>query len=143
MTKTGGNLKKLHAILWLFSAFLMSGPQVGAQADQQSGGQVGISNGALPEEPRSQIVSQKSGEETSSVEGEASVSGVVLDTSGAAISDAKVTLTSVDGSQRRTLTSGANGEFTFTKIAPGSYLVIVEAPGLEPLTSAYYELRAQ
>jgi hypothetical protein len=143
MTKTGGNLKKLHAILWLFSAFLMSGPQVGAQADQQSGGQVGISNGALPEEPRSQIVSQKSGEETSSVEGEASVSGVVLDTSGATIPDAKVSLTSVDGSRRRTLTSGANGEFTFTKMAPGSYLVMVDATGLEPFTSAEFELGAQ
>ena len=134
-------MKKLYAIFWLFSAFLVSGSQVAAQ--QQSGGQVGISDSALPEQPRPQIVSQKSDGETSSAEGDASVSGVVVDTSGATVPDAKVNLTSADGSLRPTLTSGANGEFTFTKMAPGSYLVMVEATGLEPFTSAEFVLGAQ
>jgi len=184
MTKTGGNLKKLYAILWLFSAFFMSGSQVAAQQHsnsipnaspvlqtppnastprcdsavggdcvvnqrfnvreyQQSGGQVGISNSALPDQPRPQIASQKSPGETSSAEGDASISGVVVDTSGATVPDAKVNLTSADGSLRPTLTSGANGEFTFKKMAPGSYLVMVEATGLEPFTSAEFVLGAQ
>jgi hypothetical protein len=110
---------------------------------QQSGGQVGISNSALPDQPRPQIVSQGSPGETSSVDGDASVSGVVLDTSGATVPDAKVSLTSVDGSRRRTVTSGASGEFMFTKMAPGSYLVSVDATGLEPFTSAEFVLGAQ
>ena len=75
---------------------------------------------------------------TSSAEGDASISGVVLDTSGAAVPEAKISLTSVDGSRRRTLTSGTNGEFTFNKMASGSYLVIVEATGLEAFTSAEF-----
>ena len=148
MTKTGGNLKR-YAILWLFSAFLMPGSQVASQQHsnvrgyQQSGGQVGISNSALPEQPRPQIGSQKSPGETSPVDGDASVSGVVMDTSGATVPDAKVSLTSVDGSRRRTLTSGASGEFVFTKMAPGSYLVSVDATGLEPFISAEFVLGAQ
>jgi hypothetical protein len=155
-------LKKLCATLWVFSAFMISGSQVGAQqsgnpipgaspalptledaADQQSGRQRGTSDSALPEKPRFQIVSQKSEGETSTAEGEASVSGMVLDTSGAAVPDAKVSLTSVDGSRRRTFTSGANGAFTFKNIARGSYLVTVDATGLEPFTSAAFALEAQ
>jgi hypothetical protein len=80
---------------------------------------------------------------TSSAEGEASVSGVLLDSSGATVPDAKVSLTSLDGSRRRTLTSGANGEFAFKKMASGSYVVVVEATGLEPFTSAQFVLGAQ
>jgi hypothetical protein len=80
---------------------------------------------------------------TSSAEGEASVSGIVVDTSGAAVPEANISLTSVDGLRRRTLTSGANGEFAFKKMASGSYLVIVDAAGLEPFTSAEFVLGAQ
>jgi hypothetical protein len=80
---------------------------------------------------------------TFSAEGEASVSGVVVDTSGAAVPEANISLTSVDGSRRRTLTSGANGEFAFKKMASGSYLVIVDAAGLEPFTSDEFVLGAQ
>jgi hypothetical protein len=36
MAKTGGNLKKLYAIFWLFLAFLMSGSQVAAQQHSNS-----------------------------------------------------------------------------------------------------------
>jgi len=79
----------------------------------------------------------------SSAEGEASVSGVVLDGSGATVPDAKVSLTTLDGAWRRTLTCGASGEFTFEKIPSGSYVVIVEAVGFEPLVSAEFALEAQ
>src|SRR5258708_28464907 len=133
MTKTGGNLTKLYATLWLFSASLMSGSQVAAQQHsnsipnaspvlqntpnastprcdsamggdcivnqrfnvreyQQSGGQVGISNTALPDQPRPQIASQKSPGETSSAERDATISGVVVDTTGATAPDADVNL---------------------------------------------------
>jgi len=80
---------------------------------------------------------------TSSVAGEASVSGVVLDSSGAIVPDAKVSLTAVGGSRLLTVTSGVNGEFTFEKIGSGSYVVMVEATGFDPLASAEFVLGAQ
>ena len=110
---------------------------------QRSGGRVRISYRALPGQPDVQIASQQLEGQTSLTEGDASVSGVVVDTSGTTVQDAKVNLKAADGSLRPTLTSGADGEFTFTKMAPGSYLVMVEAAGLEPFTSAEFVLNAQ
>ena len=75
------------------------------------------------------------GVQATQVEGSASISGVVLDISGAVVTGAQVSLSDLNGLQRRALTSGANGEFTFAQIAPGSYLVLISAPGLEPYKS--------
>jgi hypothetical protein len=67
----------------------------------------------------------------------------VLDVSGAVVPGAQVSLTHRDGTQSRTLVSGANGEFTFTKLPPGSYLVIVKINGFAPFTSAEFNLSPQ
>jgi hypothetical protein len=117
----------MYAALWLYPALLIFAPQIAAQ---QNGNPM---PGAIPalQTP------------ASSADGEASVSGVVLDSSGAIVPDAKISLTSLDGSRRRTLTSGANGEFAFKKMASGSYVVIVESTGLEPFTSGEFVLGAQ
>jgi hypothetical protein len=114
-----------------------------ATAAQQETAMNGISSGALPEEPRPQFASQYPAEQISSAEGDASVSGVVLDTSGAAVSGASVSLMKMDRSKQQTVTSGANGEFTITKLPPGSYLLIVKAKDFEPFTSAEFALAAQ
>jgi hypothetical protein len=107
-----------------------------APAQQQTVG-LEISSSVLPEEPRPQLGPQKS------ADGSASVSGVVLDISGASVSGAQVSLTDMGGAQQRTLLSGAHGEFSFTRLPPGSYLVIVHAKGLEPFTSAEFDITAQ
>jgi hypothetical protein len=43
----------------------------------------------------------------------------------------------------RTLISGGNGEFAFTKLPAGSYLIIVNVKGFAPFTSAEFAVTAQ
>jgi len=43
-----------------------------------------------------------------------------------------------DGTQSHTMLSDANGEFSFLKILPGSYLVVVNAKGFAPFTSVEF-----
>jgi hypothetical protein len=104
--------------LGYFTLLLFSIINSAAPAQQQTSG-LGISSSVLPDAPLPQS-EQSSADQPSATEGSASVSGVVLDISGAAIAGAKVSLTSVDGSRRQVLTSGANGEFSFPKLSPGS-----------------------
>jgi Carboxypeptidase regulatory-like domain len=97
----------------------------------------------LPDAPLSRSGAQSLAEATSSAKGSASVSGTVLDASGAAVPGAQVSLTSRDGTPLTTLVSGANGEFTFATLPPGSYLVIVNAKGFAPFASAEFDLVPQ
>ena len=113
----------------------------GSQAQQQTSS-LEISSSALPDAPLAQSRSSST-DQTSTTEGSATVTGVVLDVSGAAIAGAKVTLTGADGSPRQVQTSAVNGEFTFTKLAAGSYVVIVEAKDFAPFTSAEFVLTSQ
>jgi hypothetical protein len=95
------------------------------QAQQVASLSVSTSN--LPDAPQPQPLPET---------GSASISGDVLDSSGAVVPSAKVTLTSTAGLKLRTATSGADGVFTFTKLPAGTYLVVVEAPGFGPYTSS-------
>jgi hypothetical protein len=61
-----------------------------------------------------------------------------LDLSGATVSGADVDLMHSDGTQSHTMLSDANGEFSFLKILPGSYLVVVRAKGFAPFTSVEF-----
>jgi hypothetical protein len=61
-----------------------------------------------------------------------------LDLSGATVSGADVDLMHSDGTQSHTMLSDANGEFSFLKILPGSYLVVVRAKGFAPFTSSEF-----
>ena len=90
----------------------------------------------LPETPLPQGGVQNGGGPAIPTEGSASLSGFVLDTRGAAITDAQVRLMTNDGLRRGTVFSGDNGAFTFGKLSPGSYLITVEAKGFGPFTSA-------
>ena len=108
---------------------------------QQQTAALRVSGSGLPEEPQPQ--SDPQGSQTPSVEGSATVSGVVLDESGASVTGAQVSLMNMGGLQRHTLMSGANGEFSFTKLPPGSYVVVIDANGLEPFRSAELVLTAQ
>ena len=115
---------------------------VPASALAQRTAALGI-NRSLPDAPLPQSGPQSSAEQTSSAEGSASVSGTVLDTTGAVVPGAQVSLTQRDGKTLRMLESGANGEFTFTKLPASSYLVIVNAKGFAPFTSAEFAVTAQ
>jgi hypothetical protein len=72
-----------------------------------------------------------------------SVAGTVLDSSGASVSGADVTLLPRDGTPSRSMVSEANGEFNFMEIHPGSYFVLVSAKGFAVFTSIEFDVVAR
>ena len=130
-----------HAILSL-TPLLLCFIAATAFAQQQTAA-LGTSGSSLPDAPLPQSGLQSPAEQTPSAEGSASVSGTVLDESGAAVPGAQVSLTHPDGAQLHTVVSGANGDFTINKLPPGSYLVTVDAKGFAPFTSAEFVLMPQ
>jgi len=76
-------------------------------------------------------------------EGSASVAGTVLDLSGASVPGANITLLHRDGTASDMMVSGANGEFIFVKILPGSYLLMVNAKDFAVFTSGVFVLTVQ
>ena len=130
---------RLRAVLASASLLLCLVP-ASALAQQPAGRET--SSHALPGEP------PKSGPKSSAqqslfAEGSANVAGTVLDVSGAAVPGAEVSLMHGDGTQLHTMVSEANGEFSFTKIPPGSYLVMVSAKGFAPFTSPEFDVTEQ
>jgi hypothetical protein len=78
-----------------------------------------------------------------SVAANGSVTGIVLDLSGASVSGAEVTVMHEDGTELHATTSGENGEFNFAKMPAGSYLVIVNAKDFAIFTSAEFVVEDQ
>jgi len=62
----------------------------------------------------------------------ATVSGQVIDTTGAAVKDATVSLLNTDTQVELTTISGATGSFILPPVKPGHYKVVVTAAGFEP-----------
>jgi len=60
-----------------------------------------------------------------------SITGVVTDTSGAAVAKAAVTLTNLDTGQKRTIESDASGDYSFPNILPGRYKLEGEKTGFK------------
>jgi hypothetical protein len=71
------------------------------------------------------------------------VVGSVTDASGAAITDAAVTLTNLGTSEKRTQNSGADGLFTFVNLFPGQYRVDVEKQGFKHFTRTDVTVQVQ
>jgi hypothetical protein len=59
------------------------------------------------------------------------VAGSVVDSTGATVTDANVTLTNLGTSEKRTQSSGSDGLFTFVNLFPGQYRIDVEKPGFK------------
>jgi len=72
----------------------------------------------------------------------ASVSGTVLDSTGAAVAGAGVTVTGTGNSQVRSTVTGRDGSFSVSSLVPDSYIVIVKAKGFQPTTSGDFDLAA-
>jgi hypothetical protein len=131
----------LHAVFASASLLLCMVP-ASALAQQQTAGR-GITSRSLPDAPLPHAGPQISVPQTRPPEGSASVAGTVLDLSGAAVPGANVSLIHGDGTQLLTMVSEANGEFNFTKIPAGSYLVTVNAYGFAPFASAEFAVAVQ
>jgi hypothetical protein len=94
-----------------------------------------VSTRELPDAPTPQTSVYQVPTTAASLDGSAIISGTVLDGTGAAIAGAQVSLLLKGGRRLQTLTSGTNGDFAFTGLPSGPYLVRVEAPGFTPYLS--------
>jgi hypothetical protein len=132
---------RLYAVLASASLLLCMVP-TNALAQQQVAGCETTSR-SLPDAPLAKKDPQNSAQQAPLEEGSASVAGTVLDISGAAVPGAEVNLTHQDGTEMHTMVSEEDGEFTFTKIPPGPYLVVVNARGFAPFVSEEFVVAVQ
>src|SRR5262249_37560860 len=63
--------------------------------------------------------------------GQATLTGIVQDASGAVVTSARVTLTSKLTGQAVELVTDASGAYTFTNVKPGTYTLAVEGQGFK------------
>src|SRR5258708_7220313 len=131
----------LHAVFAGASRLVCMVP-ASALVQQRTAGR-GIISSSLPDATLPHSDPQNSAEQTPPAEGSASVAGTVLDVSGASVPGADVSLIHGDGTQLLTMVSEANGEFNFTKIPAGSYLVTVNAKGFAPFTSPEFAVAVE
>jgi hypothetical protein len=129
---------RIHTVLVSVSLLLCMVP-VSALAQQRTAERASSST-SLPDAPLPKSEPQNSGQQTLHEDGSASVAGTVLDVSGATISGADVSLMHEDGTQLHTMLSESDGEFNFTNIPAGSYLVTVNAKGFAPFASAEFAI---
>jgi hypothetical protein len=71
------------------------------------------------------------------------ISGVVLDANGAALSGAHVMLAVPNGGGVRTTLSGSDGEFAFDELPAGAYKLTITSPGMESFVSSDIVLGAE
>src|SRR5690349_13325787 len=63
-----------------------------------------------------------------------SIQGTVQDPAGAVVPNAKVQLKNTGTNVVTSTTTDAEGNYRFVSLAPGSYAIVVEAPGFNPTT---------
>lgn len=97
---------------------------------------------ALPEAPRAHVPTESSPQQTSLLMRSSSLSGQVLDASGAAISGAQILMHGASSRLERVLNAGPGGEF-FASLPPGSYSIVVSAKGLRAFTLPEIALTAE
>ena len=66
----------------------------------------------------------------------ATLSGTVMDPSGAVVAGATVTLENSTGGPPQVITSDSNGTYHFLAVPPGNYKLMVKASGFKPYTQA-------
>ncbi len=123
--------RRLATLLCIFLLFLLA-PFVPAIA-QQLTATTTSTNVDLPDAPQPQSGTQTGPAGQRQEPG--TISGVVLDLTGASVVSAQVTLNGADGTQVRAMKSKPDGTFVFFAVAPGSYSVAINADGFEPFIS--------
>lgn len=72
----------------------------------------------------------------------ADVTGIVSDSTGAVVPGATVELTNAETQEKRVVTSGGGGEYTFTLLKPSRYSLSVAAPGFKLFKTNPFSLAA-
>jgi hypothetical protein len=70
------------------------------------------------------------------------ISGAILDPTGAAVPDASVVLTNKDTNQSQTTTTNGEGRYVFSDLSPGTYEVASSKPGFQQCVNAGVNLVA-
>jgi Carboxypeptidase regulatory-like domain len=84
---------------------------------------------SAPEIASSSAASAAFSEELPEQQARGTISGTVMDGSGAVIVGARVTLTVTGSSASREVQSGEDGQYSFTNVAPGAFQISVSAAG--------------
>src|SRR5882757_1503988 len=63
-----------------------------------------------------------------------SITGLITDPSGAAIGDARVTLTNLGTAEKRVQPTGSDGLYSFVNLIPGNYRIEIEKQGFKRIT---------
>ena len=72
-----------------------------------------------------------------------SLSGTILDVSGAAVPQAKVMVTEIATGVHHDTVSNGSGNYSFPDLTPGTYMLAVSAPGFKDAKSGDMVLTAQ
>jgi hypothetical protein len=91
-----------------------------------------VSDG-LPDAPRA---SAGAGGQQAETRVPGSISGVLVDPSGAAVAGARLTLSRGDASPNQEVVSGDDGQFSFVNIVPGPFVILVTATGFATQTAS-------
>ncbi len=134
--------RSINALKNFRGAFLFAGVVIGllSAAHAVDPAQPGppSSSMELPDAP-GQI---QSAEQPSPQPGTGSITGTVLDTTGAVVPGARVLLSVAPDKEERVMQSGPDGEFTFSGLPPGRYRVTVTSVGLGAFVSSEISMLA-
>ncbi|HEV2647261.1 MAG TPA: carboxypeptidase-like regulatory domain-containing protein [Acidobacteriaceae bacterium] len=133
------NERRRFAILLCTLLLFLLAPSVPAIA-QQLAATTTLAGVNLPDAPQPQSGAQTGPAGQTQEPG--TISGVVLDLTGASVVSAQVTLNGADGTQVRAMKSKPDGTFVFFAVPPGSYSVAINADGFEPFISDPFVLTA-
>ena len=92
----------------------------------------------LPDAP--DAASAMPAQQATSAPGTGTIAGVIVDSTGAAVSGATVTLVRIDGSRTRVAQDSAHGEYGFEGLRHGDFELSVKAPGFQTYTSAIFTI---
>jgi hypothetical protein len=106
----------------------------------QSAGESPEQASLIPEAPQSQQLPTPVAASVSQTVGTADVSGTILDTSDAVVQGATVTISGA--TLKRSVQSGAEGQFDFASLPAGTYTVTAAGTGMSTYTSQPVELKS-
>ena len=113
----------LPSLVWLGLFILSCGVSAGAQSQKPAMVQAGGGQASSAQAPGNRAAGQQApGQQLTG-----SISGAVVDTSGAALVGAMVTLTREDQTPKQQTVSGDDGQFSFANLAPGIFHITVTA----------------
>ena len=114
-TFVGQNIRRLRIVSWRVFGVLSAGILSCSLSAQGQSRPSGTSTPVEQQAPSQQTA--------------ASISGTVIDATGAVVASARVRLTRSDQSSPQDVLSGDLGQFAFANLAPGSFQVTITAPG--------------